>query len=347
MMNRYSWILFSLFLINTSSIAQNATLSIGTEKRCAGQEVLLAIHGVNLLNVGALTLFVNFNPNTLTFVSLEDIDPQFSEGISYNYIPDGSLIGIAWSNVNPATFQNSKLFDLKFHVNDGTCPVIFSSGCEIVNSSFQPIAVNYENGAIEPGNPAILTQPQSVTVIAGKNTSFQITSPDASGYQWEQSIDNGTTWNSVADGGFFSGSQSNQLSVSAVPVTFNDYQFRCFAGYEGCFTISDIAILKVDSATSVSDKESVNTFFLKTLPNPFNKNLTVQCNLSEAGTVYIKILSPAGQELTVLLKEHMIEGYSGNTFNLEFLKEGMYICLAELHTSHGTFVKAVKMIKDN
>jgi len=346
MMNRYSWILFTLFFINTSLTAQNATLSIGTEKSCAGQEVLLTINGVDLLNVGALTLFINFDPAALTFVSLENIDPQFSEGISYNYMPEGSLVGVAWSNVVAASVPDSKLFDMKFQVNEGSCPVTFASGCEVVNSSFQPIAVNYANGAVEPGNPVISTQPQSITVIAGKNASFQVISPDASGYQWEQSMDNGMTWNALTDGGFFSGSQSNQLSITEIPVAFNDYQFRCFAGYENCFTISDIAILEVDSATAITDVEGSKPFFLSIWPNPFNKNLTVECNFTEVGTVYIKILSPAGQEIFTEKKETGIRGTVQFSLNLVQLPVGMYICLVELHTSTGITANAKKIIKE-
>ena len=344
MMNRYSWILFFLFFGNISLSAQNATLTIGTEKKCAGQEVLLNINGVNLLDVGALTLYIDVDPNTLTFISLENIDPQF-EGLSYNYLPDYNRIAMAWSNVVSADFPDLKLFDLKFQVNEGGCPVSFAAGCEIVNSNFQLIDVSYINGALVKGNPTITTQPENVTTTAGKNTSFYVISTDATDYQWETSMDSGSNWDLISDDVIFSGSQSTQLNITATPVSFNQHQFRCVTGSDGCYTTSDIAILNVDSTTAIQDETAVNSFFLKISPNPFGKIITVECNLPGAGVVYIKVLSSAGQEIMNEMKGFRSEGSATYTVNLESLTMGMYICLVELNTPKGTFVNAKKIIK--
>ncbi|MGH2551896.1 MAG: hypothetical protein ACRDHN_21120, partial [Thermomicrobiales bacterium] len=46
--------------------------------------------------------------------------------------------------------------------------------------------------------PSIAVQPQPQAVGAGNAASFTVTSPNATSYQWQRSVDFGATWANVA-----------------------------------------------------------------------------------------------------------------------------------------------------
>jgi hypothetical protein len=78
-MNRYAYVILFLFFFTPSLSAQTPTVTISTGKSCAGQEVLLSITASNLSNIASITLYVDVDTTRLTFVSLENIDPQLEE----------------------------------------------------------------------------------------------------------------------------------------------------------------------------------------------------------------------------------------------------------------------------
>ena len=60
------------------------------------------------------------------------------------------------------------------------------------------------------------------------NTGLSITtSGTVIGYQWQESINGGGTWNNITNGGIYAGASTVNLSLTGVTGTMNNYQYRC------------------------------------------------------------------------------------------------------------------------
>jgi uncharacterized protein (TIGR02145 family) len=105
--------------------------------------------------------------------------------------------------------------------------------------------------------PLITAQPENKMVYASQNASFEITTTGSFfSNQWQESTDGGSTWANVNEGGSnpsYSGTNTPKITLSNIPASYNNYQYRCFGS--GCRPngISDAAILSVLNATPVSD----------------------------------------------------------------------------------------------
>ena len=85
--------------------------------------------------------------------------------------------------------------------------------------------------------PVILTQPQNLVVPFNGAGAFAVTAMNATGFEWQYSVDNGTTWQSA-------GSTTNSLILTDVPASYNGRLYR--EVISGCSQIiSNVATLNV------------------------------------------------------------------------------------------------------
>lgn len=93
----------------------------------------------------------------------------------------------------------------------------------------------------------ITTQPVDTSVCEASNAIITIEGIDVNHYQWEQSID-GVTWNVLNDDTVYSGTATNELTVSNTQLTYNNYQFRVFINRDGnsCGLYSEEIMLTVN-----------------------------------------------------------------------------------------------------
>lgn len=106
---------------------------------------------------------------------------------------------------------------------------------------------------INPGTgPAITAQPANQTICAGSNALFSITSASATTFQWQVSIDGGTTWTPVSNGGVYTNATTATLNLTNVPATMNGYLYRCIASTICGSTTSSSALLTVNSAPTIT-----------------------------------------------------------------------------------------------
>lgn len=71
--------------------------------------------------------------------------------------------------------------------------------------------------------------PTGQSIKAGETAVFSVTaegepSPD---YQWQVSTDSGVTWTNITDGGIYSGTATDTLTLTGVRGTHSGYQYRC------------------------------------------------------------------------------------------------------------------------
>jgi hypothetical protein len=123
---------------------------------------------------------------------------------------------------------------------------------------------------VAPANiaPSITAQPSNQTMTAGANATFTVgaSGVPAPAFRWQISSDNGGTWSNLGNTLAYSGTDSETVAITAVPLSFNGYRFRCVATNTEGSAISDPANLTV--SPQHSDSITLTTLTPPSLPAP-------------------------------------------------------------------------------
>ncbi|OFY20198.1 MAG: hypothetical protein A2W98_12710 [Bacteroidetes bacterium GWF2_33_38] len=154
----------------------------------------------------------------------------------------------------------------------------------------------------------ITTQPISLSVCIGGNTSFYVSSQDdAASYMWQ--IYDGSTWeNLIFIGGQYLGNFTDSLEIIGITATMDNYQYRCIVSDGVISDTSDVATLTVPS---------------------YNQNINVSINEGESyslgttvytstGTYVEQLQSVSGCDSTITLNLSVI---SPNICNWTYRKQ--------------------------
>jgi hypothetical protein len=134
---------------SVSQATDVTSITIDTVFSDPGFEVLVPVTTIDFLDIGAMTLYIGYDPAALSFIGLENIHPQLA-GIVANTMTGPDQIGIAWTASPPfyANIANDKLFDLKFVFNGGDGSLPFNPGCELTNSLLNIVPVSLFDGGV-------------------------------------------------------------------------------------------------------------------------------------------------------------------------------------------------------
>jgi len=101
-------------------------------------------------NVGAVSMFIGYDPNVLTYVGSTLVDADF-DGYIANDMGGAGMVGIQWTNPDGAQL-NDVLLSLEFQYSTlgGSCDVTFGPGCEFALTDLSSVEVSYINGGIGP-----------------------------------------------------------------------------------------------------------------------------------------------------------------------------------------------------
>lgn len=323
-------------------------LSIGHVSVCNDSIVMVPLTGNNLSNIGAITLYIDYNKDSLTFQSIENIDPQLS-GIMANVLPDPARISIVWSKTAGASFLNSTLLDLKFRIMQQTGDLVFVKGdCEIATVSPPiSISVNYSDGFVFNSVPVISSEPENQTVPSQSNAIFQLSSPNASGFIWQESQTSGALWSDLPENGTYTGTKTNILTIKQVHVNFNSFRYRCKLSNNGCSAVSTAAVLSVDSVAGLDVLPGQNFLQLSNNPNPFSEKTTLEYVVPENGQVTVKIFSLTGNIMETLVEKTQPAGRYRLEDKFVYLPAGIYLCMYTFTSPYKVFETCRKMIKLN
>ncbi len=233
------------------------TVSIPTITACPGTTISIPImvDGTASYGINALNFILQIDNSVLQYTSYTS-NPALSGGMTTIFNPAGNVSG-AWFGLSSAVIANgTALYTLNFTYLGGSCNLVWDlslpDNCQFSDIS-NPIPSTWNNGSISPAAPTPLftSQPASVAVNDGDNTSFSVTADNATTYLWQVS-NNGTNWNNLAEGGYYSGTTTSTLNITGAALAMNNYQFRCIAGETVCNQAvnSDAATLTVNSLTS-------------------------------------------------------------------------------------------------
>jgi hypothetical protein len=101
--------------------------------------------------VGAVSLFIGYDPNVLTYTGFEPGTTDFT-GFIINNMSGSNQVGIQWTDTDGDSDINGVILTLEFQYNNlgGSCDLTFNPGCEFTNVDFTSIDVSYTNGGIGP-----------------------------------------------------------------------------------------------------------------------------------------------------------------------------------------------------
>ena len=106
--------------------------------------------------------------------------------------------------------------------------------------------------------PVISTQPTAKTICVGGNTSYT-TVATGSGvvFQWQVSIDGGTTFSNLSNAGVYTGVNTTTLTITGATAAMNNYRYRCIAtGICTPAATSNPATLTVINPVSITTQPS-------------------------------------------------------------------------------------------
>ncbi|MEM6319526.1 MAG: 3-coathanger stack domain-containing protein, partial [Bacteroidota bacterium] len=150
--------------------------------------------------------------------------------------------------------------------------------------------------------------PSPDTTCIGKDASFMATGTNGESgiltYQWQESMNNGTSFNDIIDGGIFSNSTTTTLNLADVQTTHDAHQYRLIVtettGTVECIDTSNAATLQVFSKPVINTQpssiiicENENTFFEVVATENDGGVLSYQWQESTDGTNFSNISDTA------------------------------------------------------
>jgi len=335
-MNRIIKIVIALvFLTITNIYCQNPNISLSSESACMGDTILVPINFENLNNIGAISIFIEYDTNVLEFDTISNVH-SLTPNVLSNSMPSingGLQVGLVWSAFFAgANIGTAHWLDLQFIYKNDSCDLSFSNLCEIGDYNANVLNVDFLNGFINSNSlPTILSQPQNITATENQNVIFDILAENASFFQWQ--MNDGSNWINIANFGIFSGANTSELQISNVTLSLNNVPFRCYV--EGCnSTFSNSASLFVDTFTGIEGNSAKSYFQLfQNYPNPFDETSKISFLLHESGNVIIKNISPLGETIMQENLKYLTNGIYEINIDADDFEKGVYFY--ELNFSSG------------
>ncbi len=181
--------ILSLVVAFSSPVFSQTSISIGHVPHCPNGEVLVPVTCQNLTNVGAISLFIAYDPASLTFLGVTGLNPALNFGFleSSNQV-DPTTFGIQWmsnglqsANLLPTDTLFYARFDhlagsstLDFVLNTPHLSEIYDFDGNVVSN------VTFNNGSVDiPA--AIAINPGGTTVYCVNDLLHLTTSPAGGG----------------------------------------------------------------------------------------------------------------------------------------------------------------------
>lgn len=256
-----------------------------------------AYSNVVTLQLGAGTSITQQPPSTYTVCSggTASIGLQVT-GVAVTYqwqFYNGTVYAAIANN---ATYSGVATNTLQ--INNVTSGVTTGNYRCIITGSCTPTALTSNIVAVSIGGPTIALNPVNTTVCQNMDTSLTVLATGSLTYQWEVSTNSGSTWNSVSNGGIYSGANTNKLKFTNT-TGVNSNQYRCVVTSSCGSSTSSAATITIQSpiASNTVTGSAVCTGSSITLNGNAVSSATYQWLLNSSGT-YVAISGATGQNYT-------------------------------------------------
>ena len=140
----------------------------------------------------------------------------------------------------------------------------------------------------------INSQPTNQITCVGSPATFSI-SALANTYQWQESTNGGSTWNNLSNSSTYNNVSTSVLTINAVPLSMNTYQYRCVMS-----TVCSAPTSSTAAALTVNTLPAITS-------NPSN---TTVCDGVLVTTNAVFSVTATGAALTYQWQENSGSGYS-------------------------------------
>jgi hypothetical protein len=143
----------ALFVELSINLLEAQSIELGNVAAELGDTVLVPINFTSMQNIGAITLFIIYDPSSLEFAGITNIVSE-AQGIlangGFQPLINNTAIGIVWSaNTAGVNFPNGKFLDLKLvFTNTNSSLNFYTNYCEIADWDANILSVTYQNGGI-------------------------------------------------------------------------------------------------------------------------------------------------------------------------------------------------------
>ena len=234
--------------LHVEALIPTIVTTAGSINTCSQIEFGIPISVTHCNNVGAISLALAYNTNVMTYTGYEGVNPGLSSGQLQVNAANG-MVFIAWASIAGANLGDGNLLTLNFTALSGASSMNWNTAyCEYANPRGVALPASYVNGNVSVAELSftITTQPTNQTIIMEENATFIIeTSGTTTGYQWQVSQDQGSSWSNISADDHYSNTTTNTLSISNVPLDMNGYCYRCAVSGTCGLQYSSVAILTV------------------------------------------------------------------------------------------------------
>lgn len=200
----------------------------------------------------AALLTVNTSPS----ISTQPVSTAVCAGnaVSFSVAANGSSIGYQWqlSIDGGVTFNNlTGATTTTYSFTSALSQNGYQYRC-IINGSCSPAATSAAATLTVGSTLVINSQPDNNVLCAGGTTSFSVGVTGTVTYQWQESTNGGTTYSNLSNGGIYSGTTTNTLTLNGVPASANNNLYRCVIS-GNCPSINSLAgALTINTAPAIT-----------------------------------------------------------------------------------------------
>ncbi|MES2387720.1 MAG: T9SS type A sorting domain-containing protein [Bacteroidota bacterium] len=224
-------------------------------------------------------------------------------GGSYSTVVNGSTYAV--NSASPTLTVSSAGMTVAKNGYLFTCTITSGNGCTPSMTSSPAALTVYQQPTV--------SAPTASTICFGANTSFSVTATGPGlTYQWQESTDAGATFNSLADGGIYSGALTATLNLTVPPVTAVARQYRCVvtATPGVCSVTSTGATLVVRGLPTITVQPSNVTTCI-------NNARTFSVTATGSGLIYAwKYSTDGGANYTALVNNTSFTGVTTNILTI-------------------------------
>ncbi|WP_298118815.1 GEVED domain-containing protein, partial [Flavobacterium sp.] len=199
---------FTVVNDTTITVALSATSTSGT----------FVVYNAVTSGTNATALPINVSPTVSPIVGVTEICLS-SPTTTLTNATGGT---IAWSSSNPSVATIDAATGAVTALTAGSTVISYSV------TSAQGCVTTVTHNIDVRSQVVIGTQPSPQVIVTGNNATFTVAATGTGlTYQWEESTDNGATFNPLSNAGVYSGVTTSTLTLTAVTDTMNTYEYRC------------------------------------------------------------------------------------------------------------------------
>jgi hypothetical protein len=136
--------------LSAPGAAQTITLRLDTVKSYKNDSVVMPVSVTNFANIGAITLYIQFDTTKLAWGRALSWNAGFGGNIPLVHHHNG-VIGFSWIDVGGVTIPDGALFEIKFLHKQGNAVLTVGSASELANPNGIVLPHSASNGLIWEG----------------------------------------------------------------------------------------------------------------------------------------------------------------------------------------------------